>query len=61
MKDPRWMTESKDGKCPFCSSDYVVKTCSFGDDISGEKQDEEQVITFKCYTCNKEFFCKEEG
>jgi len=60
MKDHRWMTESKDGKCPICGSDYVVKTCVFEDDVSGDKPGEAQVVTYKCYTCNKEFFCKAE-
>ncbi|MFA9453896.1 MAG: hypothetical protein ACERK6_08265 [Candidatus Aminicenantaceae bacterium] len=51
------MEKSMDGKCPYCGSDYVVKTCAFGDDISQDKMDEERSITYKCYTCNKDFYC----
>jgi transposase-like protein len=55
------MTESADGKCPFCASDYVVKTCTFDDDTSAEKPGQPRIVTYKCYTCNKEFYCREEG
>jgi DNA-directed RNA polymerase subunit RPC12/RpoP len=51
------MAESLDGKCPYCRSDYVVKTGSFGDHISQDKMENEGDITYKCYTCNKEFYC----
>jgi len=52
------MSESLDGKCPYCASTYVVKTCGFGDFFSADKLDEEREITYKCYTCNKDFFCR---
>ena len=60
MKDQK-MAESLDGKCPYCGSDYVVKKRAFGDQISPDKLDDERIITYKCYTCNKDFFCSEEG
>jgi len=52
------LRESKDGRCPFCNSDNVVKTCGFGDFISADKLDEERIITYKCYKCNKDFCVK---
>ncbi len=61
MTDRSKMEESRDGKCPYCGSDYVVKTYAFGDDVSGNQLEGARVITYKCYTCNKDFFCTEEG
>jgi DNA-directed RNA polymerase subunit RPC12/RpoP len=51
------MAESKDGKCPHCASTFVVKTSGLGDDIDKDKMDGEKEITYKCYTCNKDFYC----
>ncbi|NOR15681.1 MAG: hypothetical protein GQ544_08255 [Candidatus Aminicenantes bacterium] len=54
----RELRESKDGRCPYCNSDNVVKTSGFGGFISADKLEEERIITYKCYKCNKEFCVK---
>jgi hypothetical protein len=57
MKAFKKRMESKDGKCPHCASTYVVKTSLFGSDRdSGDSEGKKETI-FKCYTCNKEFYC----
>ncbi len=53
----RTIAESKDGKCPYCRSNYVVKTGGLGDSASQDKNEDDGSTTYKCYTCNKEFYC----
>ena len=51
--------ESKDEKCPYCRSEFVMKTGSEEDMESWIKELPKGGIFFKCYTCNKVFFCLE--
>ena len=48
---------SEDGKCPYCLSDYVVKTSVFENSETSEKPHQNKKITYKCYICNKVFYC----
>ena len=54
------LAESKDGTCPHCASTFVFKTSGFGGALSAGTKDERKEITYKCYTCNKEFICSVE-
>lgn len=47
---------SKDGNCPYCGSDFVIKS-----GVVSSKQNvevPEGMVIWKCYRCNKDFFCK---
>ena len=52
--------ESKDEKCPYCRSTFVMKTSSERNMESRGKELPKGCILFKCYSCNKVFFCLEE-
>lgn len=47
--------KSNDGKCPHCKSDFVLKTDR--KDRVAEAGSEAEVVIWKCYRCNKEFYC----
>lgn len=49
---------SDDGNCPYCGSDYVMKTSDFSPVPEAELP--EKVIVWKCYRCNKVFYCQSE-
>lgn len=49
---------SDDGNCPYCGSDYVMKASDFSP--GSEAKLPENVIVWKCYRCNKVFYCKVE-
>jgi DNA-directed RNA polymerase subunit RPC12/RpoP len=49
---------SDDGNCPYCRSDFVIKSGGIG--VKPCEIDEEpgcKVFLYKCYKCNKEFYC----
>lgn len=50
--------ESKDGRCPYCHSDNVLKTGGFGDFIPADKLEKDRIVTYRCYRCNKDFCVK---
>jgi uncharacterized protein with PIN domain len=53
--------KSKDGNCPYCSSDFVMKMSEASSSVaSSEEEYEDGLVFWKCYRCNKEFFCREE-
>jgi ribosomal protein L37AE/L43A len=47
---------SDDGNCPYCGSDYVMKTTDFSPGPDAELP--AKVIVWKCYRCNKVFYCQ---
>jgi len=51
------MIESKDGKCPYCESDYVMKTVAAGNKAEPPDPPKEGCVFYKCYRCNKDFYC----
>jgi transposase-like protein len=49
---------SEDGNCPHCRSAFVVKTGGLGAKACPLPDSPDiQVFRYKCYTCNKEFYC----
>ncbi len=50
--------KSEDGKCPKCRSDFVLKTGK-KDTVQSESYAVE-VVVWKCYQCNREFYCQDE-
>jgi RNase P subunit RPR2 len=50
--------KSEDGACPKCRSQFVLKTDKKST-VRGESCDVE-VVVWKCYQCNREFYCADE-
>jgi len=52
------LLKSVDGRCPKCRSDFVLKT-EKKSTVQSESCDVE-VVVWKCYQCNREFYCSDE-
>lgn len=51
------MLESKDGKCPYCNSDNVKYTGSFGSGASSTPEyPEASIKEWLCNNCKERFF-----
>ncbi|MBN1272873.1 MAG: hypothetical protein JXB26_11455 [Candidatus Aminicenantes bacterium] len=57
MKKRYEIKESKDESCPYCRSSFVMKTEIYDDDEFVGKIPKGCVV-FRCYTCNKLFYCR---
>ena len=50
--------KSDDGNCPHCRSDYVIKTGGIGAEACLIPESPDcKVFLYKCYQCNKEYYC----
>lgn len=49
---------SNDGKFPHCKSEFVFKTGGIGAETCPLPESPDiKVFLYKCYTCNREFYC----
>jgi DNA-directed RNA polymerase subunit RPC12/RpoP len=57
MKEKKLLL-ADDNKCPHCKSEFVVKTEGIGAEAFPLPESPDiKVFLYKCYTCNKEFYC----
>lgn len=56
MKERNQRPVSKDGRCPFCGSEYVIKKGGLtAQPVTLPEAPGRRFFVFTCYRCNREF------